>query len=80
MKTGKALFFWTLHIFGVLVFAYVASFWFFQRSHMTTGIQRGGGTTTVFWSVEETPSNRALMAFYSPLRNLPWFDLSVEWY
>jgi len=80
MEQGRAFTFRTLQILGVLVVVYVVSFWFFQRRHTTSGIQSGGGITTVFWSVEDTPLNRTLMAFYSPLRKLPGFDLSVEWY
>ena len=44
------------------------------------GDLNAGSFTTVFWSLRDTPVNRTLMAFYSPLRHVRGFDLPVEWY
>jgi hypothetical protein len=71
--------FWSLSGVGFLCVLYVVSFYIFMRSHITSGIPYAGGFTTVYWSLKDTPTNRALMEFYKPFRSLRMFDLTIVW-
>jgi len=70
-------------VFAALVaflLVYVLSFWFFYRSHTLMGIGPGATVTSEYWELKDTKFNRALMAFYSPLRCLRPFNSQVDWY
>lgn len=68
-----------IQTFAVGLLIYVASCVIFERSHTRAGSIRKGGFTTIYLALDDTPLNRALLTFYTPLRSLRFFDLPVVW-
>ena len=64
----------------MLVFAYVGSFFAFNRAHVRPMVLGGKGYTTICWWVEDNPVNRFLVTLYSPMMKLKGFRMPVEWY
>ena len=66
---------------AVLVLIYGASFVYFIRSHVTTGLRGtfGHALTTTYIEVPDTQFNRVLAALYAPMTRYFVGPIPIDW-